>query len=68
MAEQKQNQTHTHHHHHHHHRMDGATKFKRNSLNAIQRRKFLEKYGKIALMVIAVIMAILVVYSYILPI
>ena len=48
--------------------MDGATKFKRNSLNAIQRRKFLEKYGKIALMVIAVIMAILVVYSYILPI
>ncbi|MBP5523433.1 MAG: hypothetical protein J6X74_04350 [Bacteroidaceae bacterium] len=67
MAEE-QTHTHTHHHHHHHHKMDGATKFKRSSLNAIERRKFLEKYGKIALMVIAVLMAIAVIYSYILPI
>ncbi len=49
------------HHHSHHHRVDSATQFKRDSLKAIRRRKLVDKWGKIALLVIAVILVALVV-------
>lgn len=49
-----------HHHHHHHHRKDSATRFRERSLNAIVLRKKLEKWGKILLLVIAVLMIIAV--------
>lgn len=53
-----------HHHHHHHHRKDSATRFKERSLNAIVLRRKLEKWGKIALLVVAIIMMIAVVVVY----
>ena len=53
-----------HHHHHHHHRKDSATRFKERSLNAIVIRRKIEKYLKLALMVIAVLMILAVVYVY----
>lgn len=55
---------HIHHHHHHRHKEDGATKFKRTSLAAIDRRKAIEKYGKIALFILAVLMGLAVVVAY----
>lgn len=59
MAEQQ----HTH-HHHHHHKKDGASKFKQKSLAAIERRKLIEKILKIGMIVLAIIMAIAVVFVY----
>jgi cell division protein FtsL len=50
-------------HHHHHHR-DGASRFKERSLNAIVRRRKLEKYLKIALTVVAALMVLAVIYVY----
>jgi hypothetical protein len=47
-----------HHHHHHHHHKDGASRFKERSLNAIVIRKKLEKWGKIALTIVAILMII----------
>ena len=58
MAEQQQ-----HHHHHHHHELDGASEFKRDSLNSIVFRKWFEKILKIVLIVVAILMAIGVVVS-----
>ena len=54
-----------HKHHHHHHHKDGASRFKERSLNAIVFRRRLEKWGKIALLVVAIIMilAVCVVYT-----
>jgi hypothetical protein len=52
------------HHHHHHHRKDSATRFKERSLNAIVLRRKLEKWGKIALLIVAIIMVIAVVVVY----
>lgn len=60
MAEQHQQ----HHHHHHHHRKDGATRFKERSLNAIVFRRKFEKYLKIALTVLAILMVLAVIYVY----
>ncbi len=65
---------HTHHHHssgsgshhHHHHKMDGASKFKRKSLLAIERRKKIAKWAMRILVVIAVVLAIYVAIIYIL--
>ena len=59
MAEQQ----HTH-HHHHHHKKDGASIFKQKSLAAIERRKFIENALKIAVIILAIIMAILVILAY----
>lgn len=53
-----------HHHHHHHHHMDGASKFKRDSLRAIERKKTIAKWSKRVLIGIAIIMAILVAAAY----
>ena len=44
--------------------MDGASKFKRDSLNAIEMRKKCAKWGKRALVVIAILMGILVMIAY----
>lgn len=52
------------HHHHHHHHKDDATRFKERSLNAIVLRRQLEKWGKIALLVVAIFMILAVVYVY----
>ena len=51
---------------HHHHRKDGASRFKEKSLNAIVLRRKMEKWGKIALLAVAIIMvlAVLVVYKF----
>lgn len=54
---------HQHHHHHRHHK-DGATRFKERSLNAIVFRRKFEKYLKIALTVIAVLMVLAVIVVY----
>jgi hypothetical protein len=55
---------HDHSHHHHHHHMDHATKFKRDSLNAIHRKKLLVKWLKRLVVAIAIFMGILVVVAY----
>lgn len=44
--------------------MDGASRFKRESLLAIERRKKLAKWGYATLWVVAIIMAIAVVVVY----
>ena len=54
---------HQHHHHHRHHK-DGATSFKERSLNAIVFRRKFEKYLKIALTVLAILMVLAVIYVY----
>ena len=53
-----------HHHHYHHHKKDGASLFKQKSLTGIQRRKLIEKVLKIAMIILAIIMAIAVVLVY----
>ena len=52
-----------HHHHHHHHKKDGASLFKQRSLQAIETRKKVEKFLKIGLVALAIIMALAVVAS-----
>ena len=52
-----------HHHHHHTHHKDSASEFKRRSLDSIAFRKKFEKWLKIVLVVIAIIMAVGVVAS-----
>ncbi len=54
------------HHHHHHgkHKRDSASIFKEKSLRAIQTRKKIEKYIKIALLVVAIMMGLAVVFVY----
>ena len=54
------------HHHHHHHHKDNATRFKERSLNAIVLRRQMEKWGKIALLVVALLMIAAVGYVYLL--
>ena len=51
-----------HHHHHHHHRKDFATLFKEQNLRTIRINRMIDKWLKIILLVIAVIMAIAVFY------
>ncbi|MBQ8096779.1 MAG: hypothetical protein IJ243_06810 [Prevotella sp.] len=52
------------HHHHHHHHMDGASKFKRKSLMALERRKKVAKWLWRILVALAIIMGIVVVIAY----
>lgn len=63
MAENNNQQQH-HHHHHHHNKRDGASLFKERSLNAIRRNRLIEKWLKVAVFVVACIMAVLVVLAY----
>ena len=53
-----------HHHHHHHHRKDASSRFKERQLNAIVRRKLIEKWLKIALTVVAALMVLALIASY----
>jgi len=57
------NHSHSSHSRHHHHE-DGSTKFKRQQLNGIRRRKIMKKYGFISLIMIAVLMFIAVIWVY----
>lgn len=50
--------------HHHHHHKDDATRFKERSLNAIVIRRKLEKYLKLTLIILAVLMILAVIYVY----
>ena len=50
--------------HHHHHHKDGASRFKERSLNAIVLRQKLEKWGKLILLVVALLMILAVAYLY----
>lgn len=52
------------HHHHHHHRKDGASRFKERSLNAIVLRRKIEKWLKVFLLILAILMALAVIYVY----
>ena len=52
-----------HHHHHHHHKKDGASLFKQRSLQAIETRKKVEKFLKIALVALAIFMGLAVIAS-----
>ena len=53
-----------HHHYHHHHRKDFATLYKEKNLRSIRVNRMIDKCLKIILLVIAVIMAIAVIYVY----
>ena len=53
-------------HHHHHHHKDSATRFKERSLNAIVLRRKLEKWGKIVVMILALLMILATLYVYML--
>ena len=52
-----------HHHHHHHHKKDGASLFKQRSLQAIETRRRVEKFLKVFVGVLAIVMALAVVAS-----
>lgn len=54
----------SHHHHHRHHKEDGASKFKRESLNSIKRRKIIRKVSFITLVIIAILMFIALIWVY----
>lgn len=47
-----------HHHHHHHHKEDDATRFKREALTSIRRKKLISKWLFRILCIIAAIMVI----------
>jgi hypothetical protein len=53
-----------HHHHHHHHKKDGATRFKERSLNAIAFRRKFEKYLKLSLIVLSLLLVLAVLFLY----
>ena len=53
-----------HHHHHQHHRKDSATRFRERNLRAIVLRRQLEKWLKVALLVVAILMIIAVILVY----
>ena len=52
------------HKHHHHHQKDGASRFKERSLNAIVLRRKLEKWLKVIVMVLALLMVLATIYVY----
>ena len=54
-----------HQHHHHHHRKDSATRFKERSLKAIEVRRKMEQWLKVALCVVAVLMILAVGFVYV---
>lgn len=63
-VEEKTQHTHHHHHHHHHHHEDDASRFKRESLMSIQRKKAIAKWLFRSLWVIAFILMIAVAVVY----
>lgn len=63
MAEQQHQHQHQHQHHHHHHHKDDSSRFKERNLNAIVLKRKMEKWLKIALLVIAILMIIAVILT-----
>ena len=55
---------HHHEHSHHHHHDDYASQFKKKSLQSIAFRRKLDKWLKIGLLALAIIMMLLVVLAY----
>ena len=51
------------HHHHHHHRKDDASRFKERSLRSIVLRRQVEKWAKVIVFIIAVLMVAAVIAS-----
>jgi hypothetical protein len=62
METNTQQSSHTHHHHHHD---DYATKFKKKSLQSIEFRRKADKWMKISLFGLSIIMVLIVVIAYI---
>ena len=60
----QQTQTQEHSHHHHHHRDDYASRFKKKSLQSIAFRRKADKWLKISLLVLSVVMMLIVVIAY----
>ena len=60
MSENTQEHT----HHHHHHRDDYASRFKKRSLQSIEFRRKADKWLKISLLVLSVVMMLTVVIAY----
>ena len=50
--------------HHHHHHKDSASLFKERSLRAITLRRLFEKWLKIAVIVLAAVMVVLLILAY----
>lgn len=66
-VEETTQHTHHHHHehhHHHHHHEDDASRFKRDALTSIRRKKLLSKWLFRALWIIAFLLMIAVVAVY----
>ena len=55
---------HSSHSHHHHHHDDYASRFKRKSLNSIAFRRKFDKWLKIALFVVSILMLVFVAAAY----
>ena len=60
----QQTQTQEHSHHHHHHRDDYASRFKKKSLQSIEFRRKADKWMKIALLILSLVMMLIVVIAY----
>jgi hypothetical protein len=57
---------HSHHqHHHHHHKEDYGSRFKRQSLSSIAFRRSADKWMKIILFALSVVMILLVILTYV---
>ena len=54
-----------HHHHHHHHKEDYGSRFKRQSLSSIAFRRSADKWMKIILFALSVVMILLVILTYV---
>lgn len=52
------------HHHHHRRHKDSASIFKEKSLRAIELRRLFEKYLKIVVVILAIVMVALVIFAY----
>ena len=60
MSENTQEHTH---HHHHHHSDDYASRFKKKSLQSIEFRRKADKWLKIALLILSLVMMLIVVIA-----
>ena len=49
---------------HHHHHKDSSSIFKEKSLRAIELRRLFEKYLKIVVVLLAIVMVALVIFAY----
>lgn len=54
-----------HHHHHHHHKEDYSSRFKRKSLSSIVFRRSADKWMKIILFILSMVMILLVILAYV---